>query len=160
VLLLELPASAFEAIVPVFIVLALIGIVAQPRLSARLARNRPVNDHGGPLVWAGTYGAGIYGGYFGAAQGILLMSMLGLALPDDLQRLNALKNVLTGIVNAVSGLVFIFVADVSWDAVLLIALGSIFGGHFGARFGRRLPDAVLRAVIVVVGLTAIVVLLG
>jgi len=156
ILLLVLPASAFEAIVPVFIVLALIGIVAQPWLSTKLARNRPENHHGGPVTWAGTYGAGIYGGYFGAAQGILLMSILGLTLPDDMQRLNALKNVLAGIVNAVAGLVFIFVADVSWDAVALIAVGSIFGGHFGARFGRRLPDAVLRAVIVVVGLAAIV----
>ena len=159
VLLLVLPESAFEAIVPVFIALALIGIVLQPALSSRLARNRPENHHGGPVTWAGTFGAGAYGGYFGAAQGILLMSILGLTLPDDLQRLNALKNVLAGLVNAVAGLVFVFVADVSWDAVALIAAGSIFGGHFGARYGRRLPSSVLRGVIVVVGLVAIVNLL-
>jgi uncharacterized protein len=159
-LLLALPASAFEAIVPAFIGVALVLIVAQPRLSARLAKRRPDGHHGGPVAVAGTYGSAVYGGYFGAAQGILLMSILGLVLPEDLQRLNALKNVLTGIVNAVAGIVFIIVADIAWGAALLIAAGSVVGGHLGARYGRRLPPAALRAVIVVVGTIAIVELLG
>jgi uncharacterized protein len=160
-LLLELPASAFEAIVPAFIGIALVLIVAQPWLSKRLAaRRRPESDHGGPLAVAGTYGAGVYGGYFGAAQGILLISILGVLLPDDLQRLNALKNVLTGLVNFVAGVVFIFVADIAWKATLLIAAGSLIGGWLGARYGRRLPPAVLRAVIVVVGTAAMIDLLA
>jgi uncharacterized membrane protein YfcA len=160
-LLLELPASAFEAIVPAFIGIALVLIVAQPWLSARLVRRRrPEGHHGGPLATAGTYGAGVYGGYFGAAQGILLISILGLILPEDLQRLNALKNVLTGLVNFVSGVVFIVVADIAWEAALLIAVGSLVGGTLGARYGRRLPPAVLRGVIVVVGTVAIVDLLA
>jgi uncharacterized membrane protein YfcA len=159
VLLLELPASAFEAIVPAFIGVALVLIVAQPWLSARLTRRRPEGDHGGPLAFGGTYCAGIYGGYFGAAQGILLISILALVLPDDLQRLNALKNVLTGLVNLVAGVVFIFVADIAWEAALLIAAGSLVGGWLGARYGRRLPSAALRAVIVVVGTAAIIDLL-
>jgi uncharacterized membrane protein YfcA len=159
VLLLELPASAFEAIVPAFIGIALVLIIAQPWLSTRLVRMRPEGHHGGPLAVAGTYGAGVYGGYFGAAQGILLISILGLLLPEDLQRLNALKNVLTGLVNLVAGIVFIVVADIAWEATLLIAAGSLVGGWLGARYGRRLPPQVLRAVIVVVGTVAIVDLL-
>jgi uncharacterized membrane protein YfcA len=168
VLLLELPASAFEAIVPAFIGIALILIVLQPWLSQRLRRRRPDGRHGrplvaggadgygGPLAAAGVYGAGVYGGYFGAAQGILVISILGLALPDDLQRLNALKNVLTGLVNLVAGLVFVAVAaEIAWGAALLIAAGSLVGGALGARYGRRLPSAALRAVIVVVGVAAI-----
>jgi uncharacterized protein len=160
VLLLVLPESAFEAIVPVFIGIALVLIVAQPWLSERLGRRRrPEGHHGGPLAAAGTYGAGVYGGYFGAAQGILLISLLGLVLPEDLQRLNALKNVLTGLVNLVAGVVFILVADIAWGAALMVAAGSVVGGHLGARYGRRLPPAALRAVIVVVGTIAIVHLL-
>jgi uncharacterized protein len=159
-LLLELPASAFEAIVPAFIGIALVLIVLQPRLSRRLARHRPEGHHGGPLAVAGTYGAGVYGGYFGAAQGILLVSILGLVLPEDLQRLNALKNVLTGLVNLVAGLVFVVVADIAWGAALLIAAGALVGGALGSRYGRRLPPTVLRGMIVVVGVLAIADLLS
>jgi uncharacterized membrane protein YfcA len=159
VLLLELPASAFEAIVPAFIVIALVLIVAQPWLSRRLRERRSASANGGPWAAGAAFGTGIYGGYFGAAQGIMLMALLGLILPEDLQRLNALKNVLTGLVNLVSGLVFVVVADVAWGAALLVAAGAIAGGHLGARYGRRLPPAALRALIVVVGVSAIVQLL-
>jgi uncharacterized membrane protein YfcA len=104
-----------------------------------------------------TFGSGVYGGYFGAAQGILLLAILGLSLEgEDLQRINALKVVLAGLVNLVAGVVFIFSAHVAWLPALLIAIGSIIGGVVGARYGRRLPPAALRAVIVVVGITAIV----
>jgi uncharacterized protein len=156
VLLLELPESAFEAIVPAFIALALLLIVGQPWISRQLGRHRPQSGHGGPGLAAATFGTGVYGGYFGAAQGIMLLGVLGLALPDDLQRLNALKNVLAGLANLISGLVFIAVADVAWGAAALVAAGAIAGGVLGARYGRRLPPAVLRAVIVVVGVAAIV----
>ena len=104
--------------------------------------------------------AAIYGGYFGAAQGILLLAILGLSLPGEhLQRINALKVVLAGLVNLVAGIVFVFAAHVAWLAALLIAFGSTIGGVLGARYGRRLPAAALRAVIVVVGIVAIVRLL-
>ena len=155
VLLLELPSAAFEAIVPVFIVLALIGILLQPRLQVALARRPALGDHGGLGTWVWVLVAGIYGGYFGAAQGILLLSVLGLTLGDHLQRVNALKNVLAGTVNLVSGIVFVAVADVAWDAAALIAVGGVAGGVLGARYGRRLPAPALRAVIVVVGVAAI-----
>lgn len=157
VLLLVLPAAAFKAIVPVFIGIALVLIVAQPWLSRALERHRPRPK--GRAEWLATLAvlaSGIYGGYFGAAQGILLLAILGLAVNDDLQRINALKVVLAGLVNLVAAIVFIFAAHVAWLAALLIALGSTVGGLLGARAGRRLPAAALRAVIVVVGVVAIV----
>src|SRR4051794_12146385 len=159
VLLLTLPASAFKAIVPAFIAVALVLIVLQPRLSRRLAARRPPGGHEGPVPALAVLGSGIYGGYFGAAQGILLLAVLVLALPDDLQRVNALKNVLAMFVNLVAGIVFALVAHVRWDAAALIAVGSVIGGQLGARYGRRLKPGALRVVVVVVGLSAIVRLL-
>jgi uncharacterized protein len=163
VLLLSLPPSAFKAIVPGFIAIALVLIVLQPRLSRALAARRGEprrRDRVGPVGTAATFASGIYGGYFGAAQGILMLAILGLSLEgEDLQRINALKVVLTGLVNLVAGVVFVFVAHVSWLAALLIAIGATIGGVLGARYGRRLPPAALRAVIVVVGIFAIVRLL-
>jgi uncharacterized membrane protein YfcA len=161
VLLLTLPASAFKAIVPAFIVIALLLIVFQNRLS-QLIRARRSSDPGregervGPAATAGVFASGVYGGYFGAAQGILLLAILGLAIDDELQRINALKVVLAGLVNLVAGIIFVFAAHVAWLPALLIAVGSILGGVLGARYGRRLPPAALRAIIVVVGIVAIV----
>jgi uncharacterized membrane protein YfcA len=162
VLLLSLPASAFKAIVPAFIAIALVLIVLQPRLSALLAHHRPHGrDRPGPAVMLGVFAGGIYGGYFGAAQGIMVLAILSFGLDDELQRLNAVKVILTGLVNFVSGVVFIFAAPhVAWGAAGLIAGGSLIGGVLGARYGRRLSPGVLRAVIVVVGITAIVRLLA
>jgi uncharacterized protein len=160
-LLLTLPASAFKAIVPVFIAAALILILLQPRLSRALeARRERAREHGGALTMVGVFAAGVYGGYFGAAQGIMLLAILTLSLDDELQRLNALKVVLAGIVNLVSGIVFVIVADIAWLPAVLIAAGSIIGAVIGARWGRRLSPRVLRGVIVVVGILAIVHLLA
>ena len=99
--------------------------------------------------------SGVYGGYFGAGQGILLMGILGIGLRDNLQRLNGLKNVLAGLVNGIAGVIFVFAADVDWGVAGLIAVGSVIGGLVGSHYGRRLDPTVLRALIVVVGLTAI-----
>jgi uncharacterized membrane protein YfcA len=157
VLLLVLPQSAFETIVPVFIGIALVSIVLQPRLDRLLTEHRPPPEaHGTGTPRVLVYLAGVYGGYFGAAQGIMLLAILGLALPDDLQRVNALKNVLAGLVNGVAAVVFIAVADVAWGPAALIAAGSVLGAHLAARYGRRLSARALRAVIVVVGIAAIV----
>ncbi|MEA2481755.1 MAG: uncharacterized protein QOJ07_3677 [Thermoleophilaceae bacterium] len=164
--LLVLPPGAFKAIVPAFIVIALVLIVLQPRLNARMeARRAAAGPAAGPAVRpqgeglatrAAVFATGIYGGYFGAAQGIMLLGFLGVALPDDLQRVNALKNVLAGTVNLVASIVFVLVADVAWLPAGLIAAGSVAGGVLGARYGRRLPPAALRAVVVAVGLFALV----
>ncbi|OLR91469.1 sulfite exporter TauE/SafE family protein [Actinokineospora bangkokensis] len=157
VLLLTLPAEAFEGIVPVLIVVALVLVVLQPRLSRALAARRTddAKPHGGALVWVGVFLTGVYGGYFGAAQGIILLGLMGILLAEPLQRLNAVKNVLAALVNAVSGVIFILVADVAWLPVVLIAVGSTLGGFLGAKVGRKLSPAILRGVIVVVGLAAI-----
>jgi uncharacterized protein len=99
--------------------------------------------------------AGVYGGYFGAAQGIMLLAVLGLTVPDDLQRTNALKIVLATLVNLTAGIIFVFAANVAWAPAVLIAAGSVVGGQLGARYGQRLHPEALRALIVVVGLVAI-----
>ena len=155
-LLLSLPPDSFKAIVPVLIAIALVLVVAQPRISRWVEARREVHrPHGGPLLLVGIFGIGIYGGYFGGGQGILLFALLASSLVQDLRSVNAVRAVLTGFANATAALIFVFAADVAWLAVLLIALGSTAGGVFGASIGRRLPDPILRAVIVVVGLAAI-----
>jgi uncharacterized protein len=160
ILLLTLPPSAFKAIVPVFIVIALVLIVAQPRLTSLLRRQGAhARERLGPAALLAVFATGVYGGYFGAAQGIMLLSILGLALHDTLQRINATKNVLAGLANLLAGVIFAAVAHVSWPAVGLIAAGSVIGGTLGGRYGRRLPPAALRAIIVAVGIVAIVRLL-
>jgi uncharacterized membrane protein YfcA len=115
---------------------------------------------GGPVLWVLVFLAGIYGGYFGAAQGVLLIGMLGIALNDSLQRVNAAKNVLAGLVNGLAAVVFIIATHVDWGVAGLIAAGSIIGGQVGARIGRRLPPWGLRVVIVCVGAAALVKLLA
>ena len=141
-LLLSLPASAFKAIVPAFIAVALVLIIVQPRLSKLLAKHRPHGrDKPGPLVLLGVLLGGVYGGYFGAAQGIMVLAILTLSLDDELQRLNAVKVVLTGLVNLVSGIVFIFAAHVAWGAAGLIAGGSLAGRRDrGAHRAAPVPD--------------------
>ncbi|GAA2118784.1 sulfite exporter TauE/SafE family protein [Nocardioides bigeumensis] len=162
-LLLRLPSSAFDAIVPALIglgvLLVVIGPAVQRRVAARAETRGGVPDHGVWWVWPAVLLTGVYGGYFGAAQGVLLMAVLGIGVADTLQRQNATKNMLALVVNGVAATVFLLVAELDWTVVGLIAAGSIVGGQIGATVGRRMPPAVLRAVIVVVGLTALVVLL-
>jgi uncharacterized membrane protein YfcA len=155
-LLLVLPSSAFDAIVPVLIALALVLVVAQPRLDRALVHRRHTDGRHGVAARAAIAASGVYGGYFGAGQGILLIGILGIAIDDSLQRLNGLKNVLAGLVNFTAGVIFVFAADVDWAVAGLIAAGSIVGAVFGARYGRRLSPTILRALIVVVGTAAII----
>ncbi len=160
-LLLILPAAAFKAIVPAFIAIALVLVVLQPRIAARLERRSGGRGHEhSPLVPLGIFATGIYCGYFGAAQGILLLAILGVALPQDLHRTNGLKNVLAGIGNGVASVYFIAFAHIAWAPAGLIAAGSVVGGQIGARYGRRLSQPALRGAIVVVGASAIVRLLA
>ena len=163
VLLLVLPSSAFDAIVPALIgigvLLVILGPAIQRKVAARHEARGGLPDHGAAWVWPAVAGAGVYGGYFGAAQGVLLMAILGIGVDDDLQRHNATKNVLALLVNGVAAVVFIAVADVDWPIAGLIAVGSVVGGQIGAGVGRRLPTTLLRAVIVVVGVVALTVFL-
>jgi uncharacterized membrane protein YfcA len=160
-LLTRLPGSAFKAIVPALILLALVLVVIQPRVARAVAARgggSPHPDGSLPLV-IGVFCSGVYGGYFGAAQGVLLLALMGLLLRDDLQRMNAAKNVLALIVNAVAAVFFMFTTHLDWLAALLIAAGSTIGGLIGAKVGRRLPPVALRTLIVVVGLAAVTKLL-
>ena len=161
-LLLHLPEKVFTRIVPVLLVLALILVIAGPRIQA-FARARSVAagrvaDHvsAGRLaaLVLGTFAVGIYGGYFTAAQGILLIGVMGALLPEDMQRMNAAKNLLSLLVNVVAAVAYTVVAfnRISWPVAGLIAAGSLVGGWLGAHYGRRLSPGALRAVIVVVGL--------
>ncbi|NUO98256.1 MAG: sulfite exporter TauE/SafE family protein [Nonomuraea sp.] len=158
-LLLNLPERTFTAVVTVLIGLSCVLVLTQPKIS-RLLADRPRHAYGGPWLWLGVLAAGAYGGYFGAAQGVLLIGLLGIFLDEELQRVNAAKNVLSLVVNSTAAILYTLVADVDWWAVLLVALGSTIGGFLGARVGRRLPAPVLRGVIVCIGVAAIVKLLA
>lgn len=162
-LLLRLPSAAFDAIVPVLIALGVVLVLLGPRIqrsvATRAASRGGIPDHGVWWVWPAVAATGVYGGYFGAAQGVLLMAVLGIGVADSMQRHTATKNVLALIVNAVAALVFIAVADIDWVVAGLIAIGSVVGGQIGAGVGRRLPPVLLRAVIATVGVVALLVLL-
>jgi uncharacterized protein len=173
-LLLRLPAEAFEAIVPVLIAVAVVLVVLQPRINravaARRARAAAARGEAPPaegepagglvarlVLGGGILVAGAYGGYFGAAQGVLLIGIMGPLLAESLQTVNGIKNVLSLVVNAVAAIVFTITAfdRVDWTVAALIAVGSLVGGMFGAALGRRLHPVVLRTVIAVVGVVAI-----
>ncbi len=200
ILLLVLPAGAFQAIVPALIGVALVMVVFQPRLSrwvaARQQRraapasapapaaagaggtsaggasaggtsaaSRPGNAEaavqvGGPALWLLVFASGVYGGYFGAAQGVLLIGLMGVAFTDTMQRINAVKNVLAGLVNGTAAIVFVIATHIDWGVAGLIAAGSILGGQLGARIGRKLPPWGLRVLIICVGVAALVKLLA
>lgn len=161
-LLLHLPEKVFTQIVPVLLVVALLLVLAGPRIQAYARRRAEAlgrsADHVSPTRMAalvlGTFAVGIYGGYFTAAQGILLIGVMGALLPEDVQRMNAAKNLLALLVNIVAAISYTLVAfdRISWPVAGLIAVGSLIGGWLGSRYGRRLSPAALRAVIVVVGL--------
>ncbi len=153
VLLLAFP-GAFAAIVPVLIAVALVLVAAGPRLSRALASHRHAESHRSWPLALLFYATAIYGGYFGAGMGIIMIALLTIFVADDIQRLNGLKNVLAALINGVAGILFILVAPVHWDIALLIAGGSIVGGQVGARVGRRLPPSALRLAIICVGLLA------
>jgi uncharacterized membrane protein YfcA len=157
ILLLALPESAFERIVPILILVACALVAIQPRVSAWILRRRTaagtahVGREGGPFLVATIYLTGIYGGYFGAAQGVILIALLAILVDDDLQRLNGLKNAITVVINGVAGAIFIAIGPVDWRIVVFLAAGAIVGGQLGARVGRRLSPFVLRSAIIVVG---------
>jgi uncharacterized protein len=142
----------FDAVVPILILLA-VALMAFKPTPRGAERDHLVPASGGTLL------TGIYGGYFGAAQGVILLAVLRMAFADELQRLNAVKNVLVGIANAVAAVLFIAVADVAWDAAALIAGGSIVGAWAGASYGRKLPDVWLRRIVIVGGTIVAVILL-
>jgi uncharacterized protein len=156
-LLIVLPATAFARIVPILIIVACVLMALQPRLTRAIAVRRAKSgaaegeQHRAPVLIAAVFLTAIYGGYFGAAQGVILMAILAILVVDDLQRLNGLKNVIASVTNSVAAILFIFFAPVAWQPAVLIAIGSTIGGQLGALVGRRLSPFALRAAIIAVG---------
>lgn len=158
-LLLVLDPAAFNAIVPVLILLGVVLVFVAPRMSAWAAGH----STGASSAWTmramqgGVFLAGIYGGYFGAAQGVILMGLLSILSTMHIQRVNGYKNVLGTVANGVAAVVFLVVArdQVDWQVVVLIAVGALAGGWIGSTIGRRLSPPVLRLVIAVIGFLAI-----
>ena len=161
ILLLVLPDDSFKAIVPVLIAIGLVMVVVGPAVQRRTAARQREGSGGliaRILLISGIFVLGVYGGYFGAAQGILLIGLMGMLLSDGIQRLTAIKNVLATLVNAVAAVVFVIVAEdrIDWTVVALISSGAFIGGYLGARYGRRLSPRVLRVCILVIGVVALV----
>lgn len=159
-LLLHLPESVFQYAAPVLIVLALTLVVLQPRLqrAIKARRESASGSRSHTLVMMTlVFFTGIYGGYFVAAQGVLLVAILGIFMSGTLQNANAVKNVLTLSVNVVAAISYLLFAPekIIWVIVGLIAVSSLAGGFLGARIGRKLPPVVLRGVIVTLGLVAL-----
>ncbi len=170
-LLLHLPETVFGYVAPVLIAIAILLVIFQPRL-ARWVRERQsggalrpahADDQKLPaLVYVLVFLIGVYGGYFTAAQGILVMAVLGIFFHGSLQQSNAIKVILSLVVNLVAAASYLLFAfdRINWLIVLLIAGGSLVGGFIGARVGRKLSPLLLRSFIVVLGLVALVVMIG
>jgi uncharacterized protein len=148
-LLLATPSDAFEKIVPFLLAVAAIGILVR----------RPVVDpahgahhHDRRAVIVGTGIIGIYGGYFGAGAGVMMLALFLWAMPDPLPRLNAFKNVVLGLANGVAALSFVAFGDVRWSAVLPLGAGVLVGGRLGPVIVRRAPQRPLRIVIALAGI--------
>lgn len=163
VVLLVTPADAFRAVVPYLILLSCLLLAAQPWLSRVVARRRA---GGGaetpeitPAVHAGVFVAAVYGSYFGAGLGVLLLGVLGIFLDDDLQRLNALKGLLSLVVNLVGVLVFLTSGRVAWADAGILLVAAYLGGLGGAALARRLRPALLRYCVVALGVAVAIGLL-
>lgn len=156
VLLLTTPSAEFARLAPWLVLFAAALFAVQPLLLRQLGPS----GHGHPtrrlLLFAGTFLTAVYGGYFGAAMGIMLLAVLGLALPDTLIRTSGLRAVLSVLVNGVAAVVFVVHAHLVWGAVAMLALGSVVGGWGGARLARRLPASALRVVVVLIGVATTV----
>ena len=156
VILLATPASVFRHVAPVLILIAAVLVLLQPAITRALRRRATVTT---PSAWAPVAAVGvisIYGGYFGAAMGVMLIAILGLLLPEALQRTNALKTAITLVVNGISALLFAAFGPVAWGPAVTLAVATVLGGYLGAGLARRLPDVVLRAAVVAIGLVAAV----
>lgn len=152
-LLLALPESAFKSAVPPLIAGSSILIALQPRIRKWVVKKSYPDRHHKIFLVAGVYVTGVYGGYFGAAQGVILITLLAIVLGETMQRANAMKNLLALSINTIASAYFMIFTNISWSIVLLVSLGTLGGSQIGARYGRRLPDTTLRRCIVVVGLT-------
>jgi uncharacterized protein len=160
VLLLTTPSKDFARLAPWLVLFAAALFAVQPLLVRTVSQHGTTSTHQVLLI-GGTLLAAVYGGYFGAGMGIMLLAVLGLALPDTLARTSGLRTILSVLVNGVAAIVFIAHASLVWLVVAWLALGSLIGGWVGARAARRLPAPALRVLVVLIGLaTSIKLLVG
>jgi uncharacterized membrane protein YfcA len=162
-LLLALPADVFAGVAPWLILATCLVVGVQPRVNRWVRRRHPApsgRGHASPATVLFSLLVGVYGGYFGAGSGVMMMAVLGFGLDLDFRVVNALKTLAVLASNVVATVVFLLLAPLDWHAILLLAAGSLVGGYAGAHLGRRLPAAVLRGVIVVVGTAAAVLMLA
>lgn len=158
-LLLKFPDS-FQQVVPFLVLLGVALVLLAPHVQARVKARQAAGaaqkhpDQINALTTGIVLLAGIYGGYFGAGQGVILVGVLGMAISDELVRINALKNVLVTIVNGIAAVIFVIRGNVPWLAAGLIGIGAIVGAQLGARLGRKIPPTVLRRFIAVIGVVA------
>ncbi len=166
-LLLVLPPGAFEMVIPPLLLLSAVLAAIQPRVARAVALRRaaaaqrarsdtPATATATPLLLVGITATGVYGGYFGAAQGVVLLALLGVFIEGGMSQLNGIKNILAGVANLVSALLFIAIADVDWRIAAIVAVGATIGGGLGGRYGRRLPSKALRVFVVLVAVVAAV----
>lgn len=162
-LLLVLPSETFEFVIPVLLVASAVLAAVQPRVARAVARRRATRAeagaedapmHGGPLLFAGVALTGVYGGYFGAAQGVILLALLGIFVAGNMNDVNGVKNILATVANLVSATLFVFVTDIDWTIAGLIGVGAAVGGSLGGRYGRRMPAKPMRALVVAVAVAA------
>jgi uncharacterized membrane protein YfcA len=164
-ILLSTPESAFEAVVPFLVLFGALLLAAQSRLAVYVIRYRSRDgaaarpEAGTPIeLHAAVFFLAIYGAYFGAGLGILTLAVLGIVLPDDLQRSNALKGVLSLVINAVAVVYFALFGPVEWLPAIVMAAAALAGGYAGVHLARRLSSRVLRASVVVFSLVVALVL--
>ncbi len=161
-LLLGLPAGVFEAVVPWLILGTCVLVGTQQRISRWLAGRHPDGEARParvvlkPVTLGFVALTGVYGGYFGAGAGVMMIAVLALGLDIDFTTISAIRTVSVMAANVVAGIIFAVIAEVDWTVVMLLAAGSIGGGYVGARIARMLPTAVLRASVVVAGVAAAV----
>jgi uncharacterized membrane protein YfcA len=160
-ILLYTPGSAFDAIVPFLILFACLVMALQDRLSAFAASHRLQAQHADHIpapLYVGTFALSIYGGYFGAGLGILLFAGLAILLPDDIQHTNALKGLLSALINAVALIYFVAFGPVRWLPAVIMAAGALAGGYLGVGVARRLGKRWLRISVIAYGVVVAVVL--
>ena len=155
-LLLTTPSAAFARLAPWLVLFAAVLFAVQPLLLRRFAAGTHEHPTRRLLLFGGTFLTSVYGGYFGAAMGIMLLAVLGLALPDTLARTSGLRTVLSVLVNGIAAVVFVARAELAWGAVAALAVGSLVGGWAGAHMARRLPAPVLRVIVVAIGVATTV----
>jgi len=164
-LLLGLPPGVFEAVVPWLILFTCLLVGAQPMITRWLRRRRTGPDAHelrttmSPTTTVFAALTGVYGGYFGAGSGVMMVAVLGLGLDLELRIVNGLKTLAVFAGNVVAGVIFLFVAELDYAAIGLLALGSVVGGYVGARVGRSLPPTLFRVLVVLAGITAAVTML-